>query len=60
MFLDNVPCCLVDNMTEWGRLLFNLRRVLLPHRFGPFMSRAIDLCPVAQHNPICLMFWIDV
>jgi hypothetical protein len=30
MFLDDAPCCSVDNMAERHRLLFHLRRELLP------------------------------
>lgn len=50
MFLDDAPCCLVDNMTKQHRLLLYLRRALLPHRFCPFTSWAIEWCTTAQVN----------
>lgn len=30
LFVDDAPCCFGDNMAERRRLLFHLRRVLLP------------------------------
>jgi hypothetical protein len=52
MFLDHAPCCLVDYMIEQHRLLLDLWRALLPHRFCPLMSMAINQCPAAQHHRI--------
>ena len=45
LFLDHAPCCLVDDMTEQRRLLFDLSRALLPHSFCPCRSRAMYWCP---------------
>ncbi|KAK6307626.1 hypothetical protein J4Q44_G00227740 [Coregonus suidteri] len=42
MYVSERCFCLVDNMTEWRRLLF------LPHRFCT--SRAIDGCTTAQED----------
>ena len=52
MFLDDALCCLVDNMTEWLRLLFHLKRVLLQWPFCLVMSQAFGRCPGAQNNLI--------
>lgn len=43
-------CSMLDNMTARGRLLFILRRALLPQHFCPFTSRAIAGCTAAHVN----------